>query len=154
MNSNPAHKLSNVWLPALGRYLGCILLGNLVWEFAHLPLYTLWQTSSPGQLASAVAHCTLGDVTIATMALVLTLVAVGDSDWPRSGSTRVAVLSTLAGVAYTIFSEWLNIVVKANWQYAPDMPIVPGLGVGLSPLLEWIIVPLMAHWFVQRRAPT
>lgn len=145
-----AQQLSIPWLRALRRYVGFILLANVVWEVAHLPLYSLWHSSSPLQLASAAAHCTLGDVIIAIIALVLTLLAVGEPDWPRTGSLRIAGLSTLSGVLYTTFSEWLNIVIRTNWQYAPEMPVVPGLGVGLSPFLQWILVPPIAHWFAQQ----
>jgi hypothetical protein len=30
------------WLTALRQYFCVLLAGNLTWEFAHLPLYTLW----------------------------------------------------------------------------------------------------------------
>ena len=31
------------------------------------------------------------------------------------------------------------------------MPVIPGIGVGLSPLLQWIILPLLLVWFVRRQ---
>jgi hypothetical protein len=34
------------WLPGLRTYLGLVLVGNLLWESFHLPLYTIWQTGS------------------------------------------------------------------------------------------------------------
>ena len=36
------------WLNVLRRYLVAIAVGNLIWEFAHMPLYTLWETGSRG----------------------------------------------------------------------------------------------------------
>jgi hypothetical protein len=47
---------------------------------------------------------------------------------------------------YTVFSEWLNIVVRASWDYSERMPVVSALGlrVGVSPLLQWIVVPSAA----------
>src|SRR3546814_5165705 len=30
------------WLAAVRRYLAVIAVGNLLWEFAQLPLYTIW----------------------------------------------------------------------------------------------------------------
>jgi len=49
------------------------------------------------------------------------------------------------GVGYTIFSEWLNIVVRQAWAYRDIMPVVPVLNVGLSPLLQWIVIPALAY---------
>src|SRR3546814_3917201 len=40
------------WLTALRRYLVAITVGNLVWEFAHLPLYTIWYEGTPGEIRS------------------------------------------------------------------------------------------------------
>lgn len=64
--------------------------------------------------------------------------------WPSHGCARVAAVAIVLGVAYTVFSEWLNVAVRESWAYAPAMPRVPPLGTGLSPLLQWIIVPLAA----------
>jgi hypothetical protein len=141
-----------LWLRALRRYLAFALLANLAWELAHLPLYTIWKTASRSELVSAAAHCTLGDMIIATMALVLGVLLVGDSRWPQAGYARVAAMTTLAGVVYAIFSEWLNLVVRANWAYAPEMPVIPLLGIGLSPLLQWLVIPPFGLWLARRGA--
>jgi hypothetical protein len=45
--------------------LAAVAIGNLAWEFAQMPHYTLWRTGSPGEIAFAVLHCTVGDVVIA-----------------------------------------------------------------------------------------
>ena len=129
------------WVLTLRRYLGLTLLLNLGWETLQLPLYTLWQTGSPQQLMFVVAHCTLGDVLIATMALILALLVNGASRWPASGFGRVLLLATAFGLLYTLFSEWLNIVVRQSWAYAPAMPRLPVTGTGLAPLLQWTLLP-------------
>jgi len=48
------------------------------------------------------------------------------------------------GAAYTVFSEWLNVEIRRSWSYAASMPVVPFLGTGLTPLLQWLIVPGLA----------
>jgi hypothetical protein len=48
------------------------------------------------------------------------------------------------GAGYTIFSEWLNVAVRRSWSYTAAMPVVPFLGTGLTPLLQWLIVLSMA----------
>jgi len=63
----------------------------------------------------------------------------------------VLTLAVLFGVSYTVFSEWLNIEVRQAWAYRDAMPVVPVLGAGLSPVLQWIIVPLAGFWWAVRR---
>ena len=89
----------------------------------------------------AVVHCTGGDILIAFSSLLLSLVLTGSGEWPRRRFGRVAALAVGFGVGYTIFSEWLNIVVRKSWQYSELMPVVPFIDTGLSPLLQWIIIP-------------
>ena len=124
------------------------LLGalNLVWEVAQLPLYTLWQDATPAFKAYAVVHCTLGDVLIGTFALALALLvtrAGGPRAW-RWGA--IAALTVAVGLGYTVFSEWLNTVVRDGWAYAAAMPTVRigGFEVGLSPIGQWLVVPPLA----------
>jgi len=31
------------------------------------------------------------------------------------------------------------------------MPVIPLLGVGLSPLLQWVVLPPIVVWFVRRQ---
>ena len=51
-----------------------------------------------------------------------------------------------------MFSEWLNVVVRQTWAYSDLMPIVPVIGTGLSPLLQWMAVPLLALHIARRAA--
>ena len=114
---------------------------NLVWEAAQLPLYTIWKTAPMGELAYAAIHCTIGDLMILAAALLLALLLAGDGAWPKCGFARVALVTTALGVAFTIFSEWLNVEILRNWAYAKAMPLVPPLETGLSPFLQWVLVP-------------
>ncbi len=63
---------------------------------------------------------------------------------------RVAVAAISVGLTYTAFSEWLNVYVRHSWTYAELMPIIPGTGIGLSPILQWIVVPAAAFVITER----
>lgn len=141
------------WLSAIRRYMAFIALANLVWEFAQLPLYTLWLTATPKEMIFAAVHCTGGDVLIALASLMLALVVVGPTGWPNEGRRPVLALSLLIGVGYTIFSEWLNIEVRQVWDYRNIMPVVPLIETGLSPLLQWIVIPVAASLWAFRSIP-
>lgn len=133
------------FLLSLRRYFTVIALMNLVWEFVHMPLYTLWSTGTTGEIVFAAVHCTGGDILIAMSALILSLLVFG-AGWPleRTAVHRVVALTMVVGVSYTVFSEWLNIEVREAWAYSDLMPIVPVIDAGLSPFLQWIVVPGLA----------
>ncbi len=49
---------SGYWLSSMRFYLLAVTLFNGVWEVVQLPLYTLWNTGSAGEIIFAVLHCT------------------------------------------------------------------------------------------------
>jgi hypothetical protein len=63
--------------------------------------------------------------------------------WPVFGR-RMVFTAIVPGAGYTIFSEWLNVEIRRSWSYTAAMPVVPFLGTGLTPLLQWLIVPSLA----------
>ena len=142
---------SDAWLFVLRHYLAVIVMANLAWEFAQLPLYTIWKTGSAGGIVFAAVHCTGGDILIATASLVLALVLAG-AGWPtaRRAYRRIAGLAVAFGLAYAVFSEWFNVVVRKSWAYSELMPVVPVVNAGLSPLLQWIVLPVAAFWWAGR----
>lgn len=140
------------WLLAIRRYLAASAVLHLVWEVVQLPLYTIWSEPIPKQ-AFAVLHCTAGDLMIAGLALLAALALAGRAEWPRSRATTVWLLLLTIGAGYTIYSEWLNVYMRGNWAYAAAMPVLPFIGTGLSPLLQWIIVPTAAFYYAAGFAP-
>jgi hypothetical protein len=141
------------WLIALRSYLLFVIPANLVWEVAHLPLYTIWQ-EPVARRAFAVFHCTLGDALIATATIAIAIVAFGSGAWPSGASRfrRVAVATILTAVGYTIYSEWLNVSVRRGWAYSDLMPTLPWIRIGVSPLLQWIVLPAIGFGIARRVA--
>jgi hypothetical protein len=134
----------HLWLAALRRYVAAIAILNLIWEFAQLPLYTIWWDGSIREILFAALHCTAGDIVIATLSLIGALLLVGTEDWPSRRSVPVTMLAVAAGIAYTIFSEWLNTEMRGSWAYTELMPTLPVIGTGLVPLMQWIVLPPLA----------
>lgn len=132
------------WLAALRRYLAIVAIGNLAWELLHMPLYTLWETGTAGEIVFAAVHCTGGDVLIALASLVAALLLAGSRRWPRRRFSVVAALTVAFGLGYTAFSEWLNIGVRGTWAYSDLMPVLPWLETGLSPVAQWMVIPALA----------
>lgn len=141
------------WPLALRWYLGASIAAHLAWEVLQLPLYTLWSTGTLRQQAFAIVHCTLGDVMIAGLSILVALSLFGRTEWPSAGTRRVYLASLMLGIGYTIYSEWLNVSVRGSWSYAETMPVIPLIGTGLTPFLQWIVVPTAALWIAVGRSP-
>ncbi len=141
-------------LLAIAIYSGLMLVGNLVWEFAHMPLYTLWEEGTKTQIILYGLHCTLGDGIIAFSSLIIALLITGRREsWLSSmlAFKRTVYLAMLFGVSYTIFSEYLNTEIRQSWAYTSAMPTIPVFGTGLSPFLQWLILPGLGYWWIGRK---
>ena len=136
------------WLSAIRRYFAVLAVGNLLWEFAQMPLYSLWNTGTTPEIIFSAIHCTGGDMLIGTAALVGSLLVFGTSTWPNTRLLTVAIATFAVGLSYTIYSEHLN-MARGAWSYSPLMPVLPGLGTGLAPLAQWLIIPLLAFALVR-----
>jgi hypothetical protein len=123
--------------------IGLAAIGHFLWEAAQLPLYTLWRTGTPREIAFALIHCSGGDILITTVTLAAAAALAWAFRWPPFG-WRMVLTAIVLGAAYTMFSEWLNVEIRRSWSYAAAMPVLPFLGTGLTPLLQWLIVPALA----------
>ena len=94
------------------RFGAAIAIGNLVWEMAHVPLYTLWQTGTRSEIAYAVVHCTLGDILIATACLGGAVSLLGRHGWLGRGYAKAAATTIAVAICYNVLSEWLNVELR------------------------------------------
>lgn len=138
--------ISRGYLPWLG-------LLNLAWESAHVRLYTLWNEATTAYIAFSVVHCTLGDVFIGGLALLLSLILLRAGAAAHWRYPPIVLVTTLMGTAYTIFSEWMNLTILRSWTYNESMPRVglAGIEVGVTPLAQWLVVPPLALYLARRQ---
>lgn len=137
-------------LPELNFAVFAYLL-NFPWEFLQVPLY-LGMADAPHWDATKVCmFATFGDTVIMIVAFWIASLAARSRQWfvkPRRWPTAAFIL---AGLAITIVLERFAIGPLDRWQYAPTMPVAPFLGVGLTPLLQWVVLPPICLWFVCRQ---
>lgn len=127
---------------------------SLVWEFAHSALYVDHGRGVRHVLWTRL-HCSFGDVLILLSAFWATAAVYRSWRWPESHDSAAATLFVGLGFGYTVWSEWFNTTVRQAWNYDPAMPQI--LGLGVSPLLQWLVVPSLLIFIMQswaRRATT
>lgn len=72
--------------------------------------------------------------------------------WPTDKGYPALLVFIACGFLYTAWSERFNTRVAGTWTYAPSMPLV--FGVGLSPLLQWPLVPGALVFLLKRFGPS
>ena len=77
------------------------LVLNLAWEIVQLPLYEIPSARTTAQIAYAVAHCTAGDILIASASFLIAALALGDAlamtllDWKVHGAAYAAAMRSV-----------------------------------------------------------
>ena len=121
-----------------------------LWEIIQLPLYDIWREHSWSYILYSVAHCTLGDLLILLVSFELVALFNRNRHWYHASSRFNTLCFTLAGLAYTTYSEIVNTGLAGSWSYTELMPVVPILNVGGAPLLQWIVIPPVLLWLMRR----
>ena len=123
---------------------------HFAWETAQLPLYTLWRESEWSYILYSLLHCTLGDMLILLACYEAVALLSRNRHWLGGTLLWKGPVFTILGVSYTVYSEINNVYLEKTWAYTEMMPLVPVMGVGLAPLLQWVILPPLMLWLLRR----
>jgi amino acid transporter len=116
------------------------------WEYLHLPLYTGYETLGSGW--QLVAFATVGDIGYTffiTFALAFYRRRI---DWLAHPCKNDYLLSAGLGCTVALFVEYKALFLH-RWSYAAAMPIIPLLHVGLSPILQMMLLTPLAIWLTR-----
>lgn len=89
---------------------------------------------------------------IAPAALAIASLLTRSWQRPSQGWGRVTLTTTLLGLGDTVFSEWLNVNLRRSWPHTAAMPRLPPWGTGLTPFLQWLLLPPLAMLTVRTPA--
>ena len=124
-------------------------LMHFAWEMLQTPFFSGMSTMEHWPATLLCLKATLGDVVIALAAMNLSGLALRDRGWFLAPEIQSLSVYLCVGLACTIALE-LHALWTGRWAYSSMMPTVPGLGVGLVPLLQWIVIPLATAFVVRR----
>ncbi len=136
-----------------------------LWEMVQSPLYSGMLQMSWYDATRLCTIASAGDVFITLVAYALVAALFTDRFWAyplrssplqssqsrpryRSVAVRQIGLYLVIGIVITAIAEFINISVLHRWAYGPEMFRIFGLGV--APLAQWVVVPLLIVWLARR----
>jgi hypothetical protein len=115
---------------------------NYVWELAQAPFYIGLEEYN----ARVFWHCfvaSLGDGIMVLLIVAAGWIRLRQPDWfVHPGVPGYLVMMT-AGLLLAVLVEWVAVHRPGRWAYAERMPTIPGLGIGLVPIAQMLILPPM-----------
>ncbi len=120
-------------------------LFHWAWEGVHAAAYV----ESSGTLAFRLWHCLPMAATDAGWTLALWMVVGGASRASRPIPPWRLVALGILGAITAVAVERVALA-EGRWTYNSLMPIVPVVQVGLWPLLQMIVLPVLTAWLSER----
>jgi len=145
---------SGAWLGRLLLVFAVAVLVNYPWELAQSPLY-----AGLDDLRAVLWHCfraALGDGVLMLLIFASGALVFRQGDWFVRPRARGYLVMLAAGLAIGIGVEWAGVHVAQRWAYTEHMPRVPGIEVGIVPVVQMLILPPLIFRIVStmQRKPT
>lgn len=121
---------------------------NFAWEVMQMPLYK----DSPFTITH-IAFCALASVADAIMVLLIYFsfaFIYKNKLWVKDLTLPRILILILCGAIGAIIAETRH-VSAGNWAYDSSMPIIPIIEVGLSPVLQFMLLPLIIYYLSYKK---
>lgn len=126
---------------------------NYPWERIHSVLYL----GEQGETTFPWWHClsmSLGDGLLVLLIFFVGSFIFDRQEWFEHPGVRGYVLMLMAGLMISVFLEVIMVHLSKRWSYTAQMPLIPALGVGVSPVAQMLILPPLIFrtvtWWNQR----
>ena len=70
------------------------------------------------------------------------------TDWFMSPRWKGYGVMLTTGLIMAVAVEWLAVHVLQRWTYTADMPVLPGVNIGIAPLLQMLMLPPLIFYIV------
>lgn len=126
---------------------------NLVWELAQAPLYVGMDDFRKTWWVCLLAA--LGDGLLLLLIFAVGWLMLRQRDWFVRPEVRGYALMLVTGLVIAVSIELVAVYWMGCWEYTKQMPLVPVLRVGLTPVAQMLVLPplifhVVAVWY--RRA--
>lgn len=134
--------------PEVNLFLFAFLL-NFVYEVWQAPYYEFYGKPSLSEKINDLTHCTFGDGVITLLCGWVVSWLVRSRYWVLNPTWKLTLLFTGVGVVITLVLETYRVnVTKA---YGVPILAVPGLGISLLAVLQWIVLPPLVLYLARRQ---
>jgi hypothetical protein len=113
---------------------------NYLWELAQAPFYVGMEIYN----SAVLRHCfvaSLGDGLMVMLIVVAGWITLQQQDWFEHPGIPGYLVMLTTGFLLALFVEWVAVHVLGRWQYTAEMPRVPGLGIGIVPIAQMLLLP-------------
>lgn len=129
--------------PTLGSIVSVALFSfflHFVWEIFQVPFYKGMTDANHFDASLFCLRATVGDVGIALLSYWVVGRVWSDNGWVLNLNPSSILLYTGLTVSITVVIEILSTEVWSRWIYSELMPVVPGIHVGLVPIVQWLVI--------------
>ncbi len=123
---------------------------HFTWELLQAPLFSSMEKVTHIDGIRICLQATLGDMVIALVAYWVAALLAGTRHWVGRPDYRAFVLFIGTGLGITVGIEFLSTEVLERWTYGTAMPRLPFIGTGLTPILQWALIPALVLWYMHR----
>jgi hypothetical protein len=133
-------------------FFGSSFVLHLLWENLQAPLYAGFQSSA--QQFWICFKATWGDLLFMACIYVALAIIHRDPFWVADRAAYALpatwIIALLVGGLLAVNLELWAVHVDHRWQYTETMPLIPVLRIGLTPVLQMMVIPLAAIAFTSR----
>ena len=123
----------------LARIFIAAVVVNYPWERAQSTLYVARDgTSIPWWQCFSMS---LGDGLLVLLMFWIGWIWFGQPGWFQHPGLRGYALMAVTGLVMIIPLEWIMIYGVEWWSYTAQMPLIPGVAVGISPVAQMLLLP-------------
>jgi hypothetical protein len=129
-----------------GRLIGLVavlaFLLNFAWEVSHCPLYKGCSYEFTHFLFLALAS--LADAILSVLLYFGFALVYRNGRWAHPLTAMRGFWLMMGGGVGAIVSE-MAYLAAGNWAYTARMPLIPGIGVGITPVLQFTVLPVLIY---------
>ena len=129
----------NRWRTSAALVFAIAVVVNYPWELAQSPLY-----AGQDDVGVLLWHCLRaagGDGLLVLVIFAGGALVTRRPDWHVQPGRGGYLWMLSAGLLIGVVVEWLAVHVAGRWAYEARMPLVPGLRIGLVPVLQMLVLP-------------
>ena len=125
---------------------------NFGWEISQMSAYSFSGVTLAGYQDFVKLHwiASIKDGLMVVGLYVLVAIFVRNAAWGKRFSNQRLIFLVSFGFMWAVAVEYNAVIVKHLWAYGKAMPVLPGLNVGVWPVLQMMVLPVVAIFLVRK----